>query len=32
MSGLYFEEFTVGMKFDHGLTRTVTEWDNNSSR
>ena len=28
MSGLYFEEFTVGMKFDHGLTRTVTEWDN----
>ena len=28
MRGLYFEEFTVGMKFDHTLTRTVTEWDN----
>jgi acyl dehydratase len=28
MRGLYFEEFTVGMRFDHTLTRTVTEWDN----
>jgi acyl dehydratase len=28
MRGLYFEEFTVGMRFDHALTRTVTEWDN----
>ena len=28
MRGLYFEEFTVGMKFAHTLTRTVTEWDN----
>jgi acyl dehydratase len=28
MRGLYFEEFSVGMRFDHALTRTVTEWDN----
>ena len=28
MRGLYFEEFTVGMHFEHALTRTVTEWDN----
>ncbi len=28
MRGLYFEEFSVGMTFDHALTRTVTEWDN----
>ena len=28
MRGLYFEEFTVGMNFDHTVTRTVTEWDN----
>ncbi len=28
MRGLYFEEFSVGMSFDHALTRTVTEWDN----
>ena len=28
MRGLYFEEFTVGMRFDHALTRTVTESDN----
>lgn len=28
MRGLYFEEFTVGMRFEHALTRTVTEWDN----
>ena len=28
MSGLYFEEFVVGMEFNHPLTRTVTEMDN----
>jgi acyl dehydratase len=28
MGGLYFEEFEVGMEFDHALTRTVTEMDN----
>jgi acyl dehydratase len=28
MRGLYFEEFQVGMRFEHALTRTVTEWDN----
>ena len=28
MRGLYFEEFSVGLTFDHALTRTVTEWDN----
>lgn len=28
MRGLYFEEFQVGMCFEHALTRTVTEWDN----
>lgn len=28
MSGLYFEEFEVGMEFNHPLTRTVTEMDN----
>lgn len=28
MSGLYFEEFTVGQKFRHGITRTITEADN----
>lgn len=28
MRGLYFEEFEVGMTFEHALTRTVTEWDN----
>ena len=28
MSGLYFEEFEVGMEFKHPLTRTVTEMDN----
>lgn len=28
MRGLYYEEFTVGMHFEHALTRTVTEWDN----
>lgn len=28
MSGHYFEEFTVGQKFRHGITRTITEADN----
>lgn len=28
MAGLYFEEFEVGMEFNHALTRTVTEMDN----
>lgn len=26
--GLYFEDFTVGRTFRHGLTRTVTQMDN----
>ena len=28
MKGLWFEEFEIGMKFEHALTRTVTEMDN----
>ena len=28
MGGLYYEEFTVGMRFEHVLRRTVTECDN----
>ena len=28
MSGLYFEEFVIGQKFQHAITRTVTEMDN----
>jgi acyl dehydratase len=28
MSGLYFEGFAVGQKFEHALRRTVTETDN----
>lgn len=28
MAGLYFEEFKVGMKFDHAIHRTLTETDN----
>ncbi len=28
MSGLYYEEFEVGMEFEHALRRTVTEMDN----
>lgn len=28
MSGLYYEQFTVGMKFEHKVHRTVTETDN----
>ena len=26
--GLYFEEFTVGQRFEHQVRRTVTETDN----
>ena len=28
MPGLYFEEFSVGQKFEHGIRRTITEADN----
>ena len=28
MPGLYFEQFTPGQAFEHGPTRTVTEFDN----
>ena len=28
MAGLYYEEFKVGMAFQHALRRTVTEMDN----
>jgi acyl dehydratase len=28
MAGLYFEDFAIGMAFDHPWTRTVTEADN----
>ena len=28
MAGLYFEQFQVGQVFEHGPTRTVTEFDN----
>ncbi len=28
MAGLWFEEFSVGQRFDHPLRRTVTETDN----
>jgi acyl dehydratase len=28
MAGLYYEEFEVGMVFEHPITRTVTEMDN----
>jgi len=28
MTGLYYEEFSVGQTFDHPWTRTVTEMDN----
>ncbi len=28
MPGLYFEEFTLGQTFRHGITRTITEADN----
>ncbi|MFT6582133.1 MAG: MaoC family dehydratase [Alphaproteobacteria bacterium] len=28
MAGLYYEEFEIGMVFEHAITRTVTEMDN----
>ncbi len=28
MGGLYYEDFTIGMRFEHVLRRTVTEADN----
>ena len=28
MAGLFYEEFEIGMEFNHALTRTVTETDN----
>ncbi len=28
MPGLYFDEFEIGQKFQHAITRTVTEMDN----
>ena len=28
MPGLYYDEFSIGQKFDHPWTRTVTEMDN----
>lgn len=28
MAGLYYDEFEIGMEFNHALTRTVTEMDN----
>ena len=28
MTGLYYEQFEIGMEFKHSLTRTVTEYDN----
>ena len=28
MSGLYFEDFSIGQRFDHPIRRTVTEADN----
>ncbi len=28
MSGLYFEQFSVGQQFDHEIRRTVTDMDN----
>ena len=28
MAGRYYEEFEVGQKFRHGITRTITEADN----
>jgi acyl dehydratase len=28
MTGLYFDEFEIGQKFVHAITRTVTETDN----
>jgi len=28
MAGLYFEQFELGMRFDHEWTRTITDMDN----
>ena len=28
MAGLYYEEFSIGQRFDHDWTRTATEMDN----
>ena len=28
MTGLYYEQFKIGMEFKHSVTRTVTEMDN----
>ena len=28
MTGVYYEQFEIGMEFNHSLTRTVTESDN----
>ncbi len=28
MAGLYYEEFSIGQKFEHPLRRTITETDN----
>jgi acyl dehydratase len=28
MAGLYYEQFSVGLTFDHAIRRTVTEMDN----
>ncbi len=28
MAGLYYEEFSIGQKFEHPIRRTVTEMDN----
>ena len=28
MPGLYFEQFSVGQRFDHAIRRTITEADN----
>ena len=28
MAGLYYDEFEIGMEFEHALRRTVTEMDN----
>jgi acyl dehydratase len=28
MSGLYFEEFSIGQRFEHTIRRTITEADN----
>ena len=32
MPGLYFEEFSVGQRFEHPIRRTITEADNVTPR